>query len=237
MTSNEPQPRDPPRPDEPRLLSRAFDVVGVARDVVGFKFTTLKEAVVYVPIAPDAARTSLTLRVHGDPDLARVALIERLEAIDPNMGEVLTLRMITRMATYFLQLAFWLTLVLGALALLLTLSGLFSVLSYLVEQRTREIGVRMALGATSGRIGALVLSQSARPVGIGLLVGGSLTAALGAALLATPAADLIGSVVHLFDPVAYAASLLCIVTACVCAALIPALRAGRIDPIAALRQD
>jgi ABC-type antimicrobial peptide transport system permease subunit len=79
---------------------------------------------------------------------------------------------------------FWLTLVLGALALLLTLSGLFSVLSYLVEQRSREIGVRLALGATRRSIGALVLSQSARPVGIGLLLGGSLTAALGAALLA-----------------------------------------------------
>ena len=63
------------------------------------------------------------------------------------------------------------------------------------------------------------------------------TAALGAALLATPAAELIASVVRLFDPVAYAASLLCIVTACACAALIPALRAGRIDPIATLRQD
>jgi ABC-type antimicrobial peptide transport system permease subunit len=141
------------------------------------------------------------------------------------------------MASYLLELAFWLTLVLGVLALLLTLSGLFSVLSYLVEQRTREIGVRIALGATSRSILALVLSQSARPVGIGLLVGGSLTAALGAALLATPAAEVIGSVVRLFDPVAYAASLLCIVTACACAALIPALRAGRIDPIATLRQD
>ena len=140
-------------------------------------------------------------------------------------------------AVAFLELAFWLTLALGALALLLTLSGLFSVLSYLVEQRTREIGVRMALGATSRSILALVLSQSARPVGIGLLVGSSLTAALGAALLATPAAELIASVVRLFDPVAYAASLLCIVTACACAALIPALRAGRIDPIATLRQD
>ena len=59
----------------------------------------------------------------------------------------------------------------------------------------------------------------------------------GAVLLATPAAEQIGSVVDLFDPVAYAASLLCIVTACACAALIPALRAGRIDPVAALRQD
>ena len=93
------------------------------------------------------------------------------------------------MVAYLLQIPFWLTLVLGALALLLTLSGLFSVLSYLVEQRTREIGVRMALGATSRSIGTLVLSQLARPVGIGLLLGGSLTAALGAVLLATPAAE------------------------------------------------
>jgi ABC-type antimicrobial peptide transport system permease subunit len=56
-------------------------------------------------------------------------------------------------------------------------------------------------------------------------------------LLATPAAEQIGSTVRLFDPVAYAASLLCIVAACLCASLIPALRAGRIDPLGALRQD
>ena len=226
------------RPDEPPLLSRTFVVVGIARDVAGFRFAV--------------SRTSRRLRADRAPTLPRrrsrcvctaipSARASRSSsgstAIDPSMGEVLTLRLIARMATYFLELAFWLTLALGALALLLTLSGLFSVLSYLVEQRTREIGVRMALGATSRSIGALVLSQSARPVGIGLLVGSSLTAALGAALLATPAAELIASIVRLFDPVAYAASLLCIVTACACAALIPALRAGRIDPIATLRQD
>ena len=197
----------------------------------------LAGAGVYVPISAEAARTSLTMRVRGDSERARHALVDRLAAIDPNMGEVSTLQTIARAEAYLLAIPFWLTLVLGALALLLTLSGLFSVLSYLVEQRTREIGVRMALGATSRSIAALVLSQSARPVGIGLLLGGSLTAALGAALLATPAAEQIGSIVRLFDPVAYAASLLCIVTACACAALIPALRAGRIDPVGALRQD
>ena len=227
----------PQQPDEPALLSRTFDVVGIARDVPGFALLSVNEAVVYVPISPEAAKTSLAMRAHGDPERARVALVERFTAIDPYVAEVLTLQLIVRMATYFLQIAFWLTLVLGALALLLTLSGLFSVLSYLVEQRTREIGVRMALGATSRNIGTLVLSQLARPVGIGLILGGGLTAALGAGLLATPAAELIGSVVRLFDPVAYTASLLCIVTACVCAALIPALRAGRIDPASTLRQD
>ena len=230
---------DPRDPDDPVLLSRSVIVVGIARDVAGFRLggPGMTGAGIYVPIGPEAAKTTLTMRVRGDSERARHALVDRLAAIDPNMSEVTALRTLTRVAAYLLAIPFWLTLVLGALALLLTLSGLFSVLSYLVEQRTREIGVRMALGATSRSIGALVLSQSARPVGIGLLLGASLTAALGAALLATPAAELIGSAVRLFDPVAYAASLLCIVTACACAALIPALRAGRIDPIAALRQD
>ena len=234
----EPDPsREALRPGEPPLLSRTFVVVGIARDVAGLRFVPSQEAVVYVPIDAEVARTSLSMRVHGDPERARLALVERLTAIDPSLAEVLTLRYIARMASYLLELAFWLTLVLGALALLLTLSGLFSVLSYLVEQRAREIGVRMALGATSRSIGALVLLQSARPVGAGLILGSSLTAALGAALLATPGAEMIASVVRLFDPVAYAASLLCIVTACACAALIPALRAGRVDPVTALRQD
>ena len=69
------------------------------------------------------------------------------------------------------------------------------------------------------------------------VLGGALAAAFGAALLAMPAAALIGTVVRLFDPIAYAVSLLSIVSACACAALIPALRAARINPVAALRQD
>jgi predicted permease len=225
--------------DAPLALNRSVVVVGIARDVSGIRFGSVRMAGagLYLPIGVDAARTSLTMRVRGDAELARRALVGRLAAIDPNMAEVNTLRTIAGMEAYFLGMAFWLTLVLGTLALLLTLSGLFSVLSYLVEQRTREIGVRMALGATRRRIAKLMLSELARPVGIGLLLGVSLTAALGAALLATPAAEQIGSVVRLFDPVAYAATFVCIVTACACASLVPALRAGRIEPMAALRQD
>jgi hypothetical protein len=226
-------------PDDPPLLSRGFIVVGIVRDVAGFRLggQRMPSAGVYVPIDAEAAKTSLTMRVRGDSERIRLALVDRLRAIDPNMSEVSTLRTIARAEAYLLGIPFWLTLVLGVLALLLTLSGLFSVLSYLVEQRTREIGVRMAIGATSLSIAALVLSQSARPVGFGLVLGGSLTAALGALLLATPAAEQIGSVVRLFDPVAYAASLLCIIAASTCAALIPALRAARINPVGALRQN
>jgi hypothetical protein len=229
----------PPQPDDPPHPSQAFVVVGIARDVAGFRLggTRMGGAGVYVPIAAESARTSLMLRVRGDSERARNTLIDRFAAIDPNMAEVGALKTLARLEAYLLAIPFWLTLVLGTLALLLTLSGLFSVLSYLVEQRTREIGVRMALGATAGSVAALVLSQSARPVGIGLLIGGSLTAGLGAVLLATPAAEMIGGSVRLFDPVAYAASFVCIVAACACAALVPALRAGRIDPAGALRQD
>ena len=103
------------------------------------------------------------------------------------------------------------TLVLGALALVLTVSGLFSVLSYLVEQRTKEIGVRMALGATSRNVTRLVLSQTIRPVGYGLLAGGGLAATMATVLIATPAAATIAEIVHVTDPIAYATSLVLIV--------------------------
>jgi predicted permease len=225
------------RLDEPPLPLRTFIVVGVVRDVAGFRIADFKEAGVYVPTSPAAAETSLTVRVHGDPEQARRALLQRLTAIDPNMGQVVTMRTLARMETYFLQIAFWLTLVLGGLALVLTLSGLYSVLSYLVEQRMKEFGVRMALGATTRNVGGLVLSQSVRPVGLGLIAGSGLAWGLAIVLMSTPAASQIGNIVHVFDPVAYAASLACILTACALAALIPALRAARIDPMKTLRQE
>jgi predicted permease len=223
----------------PPPLTRNFVVVGVARDVAGFRMGGLRlaGAGIYVPISAEAAVTSLTLRVRGDAERARFALVDRLATIDPNMAQVSTLQTFARAEAYILGIPFWLTLVLGGLALLLTLSGLFSVLSYVVQQRMREFGVRSALGATRGRIGALVLAQSARPVGIGLVLGAGLTAALGGVLLATPAAEGIGTVVRVFDPLAYVVSLLGVVAACAGAALLPALRAGSADPVAALRQD
>jgi predicted permease len=235
----EPDPTsEPRRVDEPPLESRTFTVVGVVRDVAGFRIAPFKEAVVYVPTSAAMPKTALIARVHGDPELARQTLLNRLTTIDPNMGrQVATMRTMARMDTYFLQIAFWLTVVLGGLALALTLSGLFSVLSYLVEQRTREIGVRMALGATTRDVTRLVLSQSIRPVGFGLFIGGGSAAGLAALLLATPAAATIGEIVHVLDPVAYAVSLLIIIAACLVAASIPATRAARLDPTRTLRQE
>ena len=142
-----------------------------------------------------------------------------------------------RLETFFLQIAFWVSLVLGGLALLLTVSGLFSVLSYLVEQRTKEIGVRMALGASSRKVTQLMLAQTARPVVYGLVAGAGFAAALATVLLAMPAGAVIAEIVRVTDPIAYAASLVVIVAACLLAAWIPATRAARLDPMRTLRQE
>jgi putative ABC transport system permease protein len=97
--------------------------------------------------------------------------------------------------------------------------------------------VRMALGATTQDVTRLVLWQSIRPVGVGLFIGGTAAAGLSALLLATPAAATIGEIVHVFDPIAYAVSLLIIIAACLAASSIPAGRAARLDPTRALRQE
>jgi len=226
-------------PDERESAAPAgnFTIVGIARDVAGFTFAEVKPANLYLPATSARAGTTLVLRVRGDSETARRLLLERLTAIDPNLEQIVTMKTFAGMASYFLQVAFWLTLVLGALALVLTLSGLFSVLSYLVEQRTKEIGVRMALGATARDVGRLVIGQTITPVGIGLTVGAGLALALGILLVSLPDAGPIAEIVRLFDPAAYIAGVLVIIAACALAAWIPAMRAARIDPMNSLRHD
>jgi hypothetical protein len=225
-------------PGAPLPPSRTSTVVGVARDPAGrnrssYLFTFRG---VYTPTSSEGRETSLMLQVRGDPDQVRQALLGPLTSIDPDVA-IVTLRYIAKLQTYMLQLAFWVTVVLGGLALVLTVSGLFSVLSYVVEQQAKEIGVRMALGATTRNVAELVVSQSLRPVGIGLVAGGSLAVAIAIVLMATPAASEIGDIVRVFDPLAYIASVLVIAAACLLAVSVPALRAARIDPIATLRND
>jgi predicted permease len=234
----EPDISSPTQPtEEPPLRARMVTVVGVSRDVTGFRFTDATPAGVFVPTSLDVPTTRVVARVSGDPDLARQTLLERLTRIDPNMGMIVTMRTVARLEKFFLNIAFWVALVLGSLALLLTVSGLFSVLSYLVEQRTKEIGVRMALGASSRKVTQMMLWQTARPVLYGLLAGTGLAATLATALLTTEFGAFISQIVHVTDPIAYSASLLVVVAACLVATWVPVTRAARVDPMQALRQE
>jgi predicted permease len=227
-------------PDAPADLAlvqpRTVTVIGVARDVPGFRITDVKEAGVFLPTGLEIAKTSIVARVQGEPNLARQALLDRLTKVDPNMGTIITMRTVARLETFLLQIAFSVSVILGGLALLLTVSGLFGVLSYLVEQRTREIGVRMALGATPQTVTQLMLAQATRPVMGGLIAGAGLAAALASAVMATPAGALISQIVHVTDPLAYLASLGLIMAVCLLAAWIPAARAAKVDPMRTLRQ-
>jgi predicted permease len=219
------------------MPSRPLMVVGVLRDVNGpLAPDMFPSRAVYVPTVPEAAGTSLTLRVRGDPDRARQVLLDDLIRVDPGLGQILTLRNIARAQSYAMEIGFSVAVVLGGLALVLTSSGLFSVLSYLVEQRAKDIGVHMALGATMRDAAGLVLSKLLPPVGIGLGAGVGLAAAVATVLMAATDSE-VGTIIKVFDPAAYATSLLIIVVSCVLAAAAPALRAARIDPIATLRQD
>jgi ABC-type antimicrobial peptide transport system permease subunit len=122
---------------------------------------------------------------------------------------------------------------LGAVALVLSVSGLYGVLTYMLNQRTKEIGIRMALGATAGAVVRLVLRQSTRLAGIGALAGGVVAFA---AMKALSAAITLRAV-SLVDVTAFAAGVALVMAATALAAYQPARRATRIDPSHTLRAD
>ena len=119
----------------------------------------------------------------------------------------------------------------GVLGLLLASIGLYGVLSFQVARRTREIGIRMALGSSRREVMGLVLRQGALLVGLGLAIG--IVAAAGMAQLLRSL--LLG--LHPWDPLAFAGVLAALVVASSLACLVPARRATRVDPLVALRHE
>jgi ABC-type antimicrobial peptide transport system permease subunit len=119
----------------------------------------------------------------------------------------------------------------AALALLLAMVGVFGVLSYGVQQRTREFGVRIALGASAGTILKMVLATAARVIGAGALIGLVL-----AALLAQSIAIFLFGVTPL-DPRTFVGVVIVLGATAAIASLIPAYRASRIDPVVAFRSE
>jgi hypothetical protein len=208
-------------------------VIGVARDVVSCCIAYGRDpALIYLPTNVDAAAISLIVRVRGETGAVRRALEAKLEAIAP--GAIQEIRPLTEFRAsgiYPFRAASWISSALGGVAWLLTLSGVYGMLSYLVAQRTKEIGIRMALGATRATVLQLVLSQTMKIASAGMLVGTGLALAVSRML----AARLL--FIDPFDSLAYASGLTLVTLAALGAAWFPARRSARLDPTTALRFD
>jgi putative ABC transport system permease protein len=158
---------------------------------------------------------------------------EALSRVDPTLpvGRVLPLEDVLATSLAARRFPLQLLAVFAALALLLSAVGIYGVTSYAVAQRTREIGVRMAIGASAAKVVGMVLASALRTVGIGLLLG-TLGALAGARLIAS---QLYG--VSARDPLTFAAIAALLALVALAASGIPALRAARIEPMTALRAE
>jgi predicted permease len=217
---------------EPLPKYRAVRVVGVARNIISCSIPYGPDpALIYFP-STLAGSGSLMLRVRGDVETVRRALVSDLDTMFPGaVNQIHPMDQAFELNVYPFRVAAWVGSTLGGLALLLTLSGIYGVLSYLITQRTKEIGIRMALGATTGEVTRLVLRQSGRLAAVGVALGTAL--ALGVSRLF--ASHLV--FLNTFDSVAYTAGVMLVVAASLAAAYFPSRRAARIDPIATLRYD
>jgi predicted permease len=189
-------------------------------------------AAVHFPSSAIASNSGLVVRVTGEPEAARRTLDAAMAiAVPGGVEEIHKLQEFAAGRLYPFRVAYWVSGAVGMLALLLTLTGVYGVLSYLVTQRRKEIGIRVALGANVWAVLALVMGQSLRLAATGLPIG---------LLLALGAARLFGwrvLMLQAFDPVAYVAGALVVVIACLMASSFPALRAARLDPMSTLRAD
>jgi predicted permease len=212
-------------------------VVGVVPDVVsGLLFDGRDAGHIYLPTHPaDPHAIALLMRPRSDRELGPAALqdIFRKAAPDPQVFEAIPLGEMRDAQLYPVRAAAWIGTILGAIALVLSVSGLYGVLSYTLTQRTREIGIRMALGATAAAIVRLLMGQSARLAGIGAAIG--LAVAFSALKVLSSAIQL--SEVSVLDGAAFAGGVALVAAATAFAAYYPARRATRVDPAVTLRAD
>ena len=182
-----------------------------------------------MPLAADAV--AVVLRTEGDPTAVMGSVRRAVEEIDPRevVYNVQTMDEVVSNSFAARRLSMILLGVFAALALVLACVGIYGVISYLVGQRTHEIGVRMALGAQRGDVLRLVIGHGARMALIGVAIG--IGAALG--LTRLMANQLFGVSAH--DPLTFAGVAMLLIIVAVAACYIPARRALRVDPIIALR--
>jgi predicted permease len=212
-------------------------VVGVVKDVVSGRMVDGPDAGhIYLPIGPASPHAvALLVRGRSERDFGPEAQQQLFQQVagDPQLFDAVPLDERRALQMYPLLAVSWIGALLGSVALVLSVSGLYGVLAYLLGQRTREIGIRMALGATAGAVIGLVLRQSARLAGLGAIVG--LAAAFSVMKVLSAVIQL--EAVSVLDIGAFAGGLGLVIAAAAVAAYYPARRATRIDPAQTLRAD
>jgi putative ABC transport system permease protein len=212
-------------------------VVGVVPDVRIDSLRDTSALAIYIPfaqrVANSAPEMSIVVRTIADPSSIARELREIVRSIDGTVP-VSAIQTMDDVISRSVAKPRFTTAIVGGFAvatLLLGAVGIFGVTSYVVSQRTHEIGVRMALGATSADIASDVLRRVARIAGWGALAG------CGLALVATRALRSLLYGVSATDPTTFAAGTLSLIAVAILASLVPARRAMRADPVDALRGD
>ena len=215
-----------------QLKGRWMQVVGIAKDS---KYSSVREKPTpffFVPLRQNSLRGSvLNIRTPLAPHTTATAIAREVHALDSNVApyEVITMQEQLDRSTSAQMVAVTLVGILCALALVLAAIGLYGVMSYAVSQSTRELGLRMALGAGASNLLRLVLSRGLALTGAGVMLGAA------AALLLT---HLLGNLLYKVsprDPVVFGCAFAVMALVSVAACLLPAWRAARTDPIRALR--
>ncbi len=213
------------------------EVVGVVADARYADITADPGPFLYRPLAQRPRQappmTVMYVRTTDDPTALAGALRRELEGLDPSI-RFAEVRPLTNLIMPQLQpwrVGTMIFTLFGALGLVLAAVGLYGVLSFLVAQRTREIGVRIALGAPSASVLGLVLGQGGRLIAIGVVVG----VVLGAMATQLFASMMFG--VSPLDPFVYLATALLMATIGMVAVYVPARRATKVDAMVALRAD
>jgi predicted permease len=212
-----------------------IEIVGLAKDSKYAKVKDTIPPVYFLPLAQSEFQGENTFYVRTalPTDQSTRPIRSAMKSIDPNLPlEALEpLPQQVRDNVYLDRMIGDLTVAFALLATLLAAIGLYGVLAYSVAQRTREIGVRMALGADAGSVQGLVLRQ----VGVMTLIGGTIGIAAAMGLGRAARSLLYG--LQGYDPVVIAAAAVALAMVAFAAGFLPALKASRVDPMQALRYE
>jgi predicted permease len=211
---------------------RPWTVVGIVEDYRVDTPGELPKAYLHLPLARESTFANFIVRTHTGAAGMVPLLEQQLRAVDPDLVflETGSLRKLADVRLFPLRAGAWLIGAFGILALLLAAVGMYGVISYSVGQRTREIGVRKALGASTGSVLGMVLHQGMLLVAAGAAMG---------AVLAAVSARLLSSVLYVgsFDLLSFGAAALVLAAVAAFANWIPARRAAKIEPMVVLRSQ